>query len=124
MSRVRSDLRVVTSNHGNCTTDNTGSDTLKEWFGCSCLIYLRVCYTVKSLNDCLNRISNCSFLFHIRDMNKLRFSVLEVLTCKFYDLFCVLACCLSIKSDEIRVWHLTDWRSCDEFCMEALGKWS
>ena len=29
MCIVRTDLRIVTSNHSNSTTDNTGSDTLK-----------------------------------------------------------------------------------------------
>ena len=61
-------------------------------------------------------------MFQIRDMYKLWFSVLEVLTCKFYDLFCFLSCCTCIKFNEIGIWHLADWRSCDEFCMEAFGK--
>ena len=88
MGCIRSYFRVVTSNHGNCTADNTGCDTLQKRFCCSHLINLRVCNAIQSFDDCFYRISNGCFLFHIRDMYQFRFSVLEVFDCHLYDCFC------------------------------------
>ena len=121
MSVVRADLRVVTSNHSHSTTDNTGSDTVNKRFGGSCLVNLRVGNTIQSFNDSLNRVTNGCFLLHIRDVYQIRFSVLEVLNGSFYDLFCFLQCSTSAELNIIRIRHLSDRRSGDEFGMEAFA---
>ena len=122
MCCVRSYFRVVAANHSNCSTDNTRSNALNKRFGCTSLINLRVGNTVKCLNDSFYRISNCCFMLQLRNMYKLRSSVLEVLTCKLYDILSCLSCVVRMELNEIRVWHLADRRSCDELGMEALGK--
>ena len=122
MGCIRSYFRVVTSNHGNCTADNTGCDTLQKRFCCSHLINLRVCNAIQSFYDCFYRISNGCFLFHIWNMYQFRFSVLEVFDCHLYDCFCIFSCCLSVETDKFRIRHLCDRRSCYEFCMETFAQ--
>ena len=122
MCIVRADLRIVTSNHCNCTTDNTRCYTLKERFGGSGYIYLAVGNTVKYFHKCFQRISNSCFLLHIRDIYKIRFTVLEVFTCSHNDLFCFLCCGSYIKTDVIGIRHLSDRRSCDELGMETFAQ--
>ena len=122
MCIVRTDLRIVTSNHSNGTTDNTGSNTFQKWFCCSGFVNLAVGNSIQSFYDCFYRITNGCFCFHIRDMYQFRFSVLEVFNCHLYDCFCIFSCCLSVETDKFRIWHLSDRRSCHEFCMETFAQ--
>ena len=71
MCIVRADLRIVTSNHCNCTTDNTRCYTLKKRFGCSGYIYLAVGNTVKVLSQVLpeniQQLLSASYPGYIQD---------------------------------------------------------
>ena len=56
-------------------------------------------------------------MLQLRNMYKLRSSVLEVLTGKLYDILSCLSCVVRMELNEIRVWHLGrgTTESMDEF---------
>ena len=93
MCAVRSYLRVVTAYHSNCSTENTGSDALDKRLGGTELIYLRVCYGIQLLYNCLEENNQpLPSASYARNMYQLRFSVLEVLDGHLYDCLCILCC--------------------------------
>ena len=122
VSGIRSYLRVVTSYHSNCATDNAGCNTFDQRFCSSGLVNLCIGNAVQNFYNCFYRVTNGCFLFNIRNVYQFRFSVLEVFDRHFYDGFCILACCFCVESDEFRIWHLSDGRSGDKLRMETFGK--
>ena len=122
VSAVRSYLRVIASYHSNRAADNTGSNAVYQRLQCAGLIYLRVGYGIQLLLDSFYRISDCSFGLQLRDMNQLRFSVLEIQNCCLNNLFCLFRCCSNAEFDVIGIRHAADRRSCDELGVEALGQ--
>ena len=119
---VRSYLRVVTPYHSNCSTQNAGSDALDKRLGGTELVYLRVCYGIQLLYNCLEGITNRCLLLLARNMYKLRLSVLEILDCHLYDSLCIFCRILRAEADELCIRHLCNRGSRHEFGVEALGQ--
>ena len=122
MCIVRTNLRIVTSNHSYSTADNTGSYAFQQWFRCSCHINLCIGNAIQNFHDCFYRITNSRFLFEIRNMYQFRLSVLEVFNRHLNDCFCIFSCCLSTEADKFRIRHLSDRRSCDKFGVETFAQ--